>query len=202
MQLLKHRAEIMGHSQADKIATHQRIVDVAAKRFRELGIEGISIADLMKEAGLTVGGFYKHFSSREELVAVAFEHALRDSDPWEASIATAPRQAMRTYISETHRDTVATGCPISALANDMSRSTDETREIYTNRVRHILEQISKAVPAENSASKRSEAALIFSACVGSIALSRAASDPKLSKQILDGTLTKVLELLSTKRSRK
>jgi TetR/AcrR family transcriptional repressor of nem operon len=109
---------------------------------------------------------------------------------------------MRAYISETHRDAVATGCPIAALANDMSRGTDETRESYTNHVRRVLEQISKALPTEDGASKRSEAALIFSACVGSITLARAASDPKLSKQILDGVLTKVLELLSTKRNRK
>ena len=192
----------MGHSQADKLATHQRIVDIAAKRFRERGIDGISIADLMKEAGLTVGGFYKHFASRDELVAEAFEHALRDLSSWESAITTAPREAMRTYISETHRDAVTSGCPISALANDMSRSTAEARDIYTNHARRLLEQISKALPTEDSAGKRSEAALILSACVGSIALSRAISDPKLSKQILDGTLTQVLELLSTKRSRK
>lgn len=192
----------MGHSQANKIATHQRIVDIAAKRFRERGIDGISIADLMKEAGLTVGGFYKHFASRDELVTEAFEHALHDIDSWESAITTAPREALRTYISENHRDTVTTGCPISALANDISRSTDDAREIYTNRVRRILELISKALPAGDSANKRSEAALIYSACVGSIALSRATSDPKLSKQILDGALNEVLDLISTKHSRK
>lgn len=192
----------MGHSQADKLATHQRILDIAAKRFRERGIDGISIADLMKEAGLTVGGFYKHFASRDELVAAALVHALHDIAPWEAKLAATPRQAMRAYISETHRDAVATGCPISALANDVSRGTDETREIYTDHVRRLLDQIAKALPPEDSASKRSEAALILSACVGSIALSRAASDPILSKHILDGVLTKVLGLLSTKRSSK
>ncbi|MFD1561704.1 TetR/AcrR family transcriptional regulator [Paraburkholderia silviterrae] len=192
----------MGHSQADKIATHQRILDIAAKRFREHGIDGISIADLMKEAGLTVGGFYKHFASREELVAAAFQHALEDIASWEGTITMSPRQAMRTYISEAHRDAVANGCPIAALANDVSRSTDETREIYTNRVRRIMEQISKALPTEDSASKRSEAALIVSACIGAITLSRAISDPKLSKQVLDGTLAKVLDLLTTKRNRK
>jgi TetR/AcrR family transcriptional regulator, transcriptional repressor for nem operon len=191
----------MGHSQADKIATHQRILDIAARRFRERGIDGISIADLMKEAGLTVGGFYKHFNSRDELVAEAFKQALYDIAWWESSIATAPRQAMRNYISASHRDTVATGCPFAALVNDVSRSTDEVREIYTNRVKDVLEQIAKALPAEDSASRRSEAALILSACIGAITLSRAISDPKLSKQILDGTLNKVLDLLATKRSR-
>jgi TetR/AcrR family transcriptional repressor of nem operon len=192
----------MGHSQADKIATHQRIVDIAAKRFRERGLEGISIADLMKEAGLTVGGFYKHFTSREQLVTEAFEHALRDIDPWETAIATAPRQAMRTYISETHRDQPSSGCPLSALVNDVSRSTDETREIYTNHVKRVLDLIAKASPEGDTSAKRAEAFLILSACVGSVTLSRAVSDEKLSKQILDGVLGEVLDLLSPKRSRK
>ncbi|HXZ09353.1 MAG TPA: TetR/AcrR family transcriptional regulator [Paraburkholderia sp.] len=192
----------MGHSQADKIASHQRIVDIAARRFRERGIDGISIADLMKEAGLTVGGFYKHFASRDELVAEAFDHALHDNDAWETAVATAPRQAMRTYISEAHRDSVETGCPLATLANDISRSTDEARDIYTDNVKRVLDLISKSLPAEDGTNKRSEAALVLSACVGSVLLSRAVSDPKLSKQILDGALANVLDLFATKRSRK
>ena len=69
----------MGHSQAEKAATHQRIVDVAARRFRELGLDGIGVADVMKEAGMTVGGFYKHFESRDELVTEALGAAFKSS---------------------------------------------------------------------------------------------------------------------------
>ena len=192
----------MGHSQADKIATHQRIVDIAAKRFREHGLDGISIADLMKEAGLTVGGFYKHFESRDELVAEAFEHALRDIEPWEKAISTSPRQAMRNYLSEAHRDDVSSSCPVAALGNDMSRSTDGTREIYTNKVKRVFDVIAKASPAESAAEKRAQAFLVYSACIGALTLSRAVSDPKLSKQILDGVSSEVLELLSPKGNRK
>ncbi len=108
----------MGYSQAEKIATHQRIVDIAARRFREHGLDGVSIADLMRKAGLTVGGFYKHFALRDELVREAFEHALPDIEGWEASIPVAPKQAMRAYVSQSHRDNVEHGCPISALVND------------------------------------------------------------------------------------
>ncbi|SAL74955.1 TetR family transcriptional regulator [Caballeronia terrestris] len=192
----------MGYSQADKIATHQRIVEVAAKRFREHGIEGVSIADLMKEAGLTVGGFYKHFDSRDELVREAFEFALRDIEPWESAIPTAPRRAMRSYISESHRDNVATACPISALVNDMSRSTQQTRKVYSDRVEKIINLISKASPAQESAKKRAEAVLILSASVGALTLSRAVCDPKLSKQILEGALSEILEKLSAKRAKR
>jgi TetR/AcrR family transcriptional repressor of nem operon len=202
MVLLAIGINDMGHSQADKIATHQRIVDIAAKRFREQGLDGISIADLMKEAGLTVGGFYKHFTSRDELVAEALERALRDIEPWETAISTAPRQAMRTYLSETHRDDVSTGCAVASLGNDVSRSTDDARDIYTNQVKRVFDVLAKASLAEDGASKRAQAFLIYSACIGSITLSRAVSDPKLSKQILDGVLNEILELLSPKRGRK
>lgn len=192
----------MGHSQADKIATHQRIVDAAAKRFREQGLDGISIADLMKDAGLTVGGFYRHFASRDELIAEAFEHALRDVEPWEAAMVTSPRQAMRMYLSDSHRDEVSNSCPVSTLVNDMSRSTDDARAAYTNRVKRMAELIAKAIPTEDSADKRAEAHFVLSACVGAVALSRAVTDPKLSKQILDGVLSQILELLSPKRAAK
>lgn len=202
MALLAIGIRDMGHSQADKIATHQRIVDIAAKRFREHGLDGISIADLMKEAGLTVGGFYKHFASRDELVTEAFEYALRDMEFWEAAIPTSPKQAMRSYISETHRDEISSSCPISALVNDMSRSTDDTRDAYTDRVKRLADLIAKALPTEDSAAKRAEAFLILSACVGSLSLSRAVSDPKLSKQILDNVLNQILDLFSSKRKAK
>jgi TetR/AcrR family transcriptional repressor of nem operon len=73
----------MGYSKNDKAQTHTRIVKVAAKRFRERGLEGIGVADVMKEAGVTVGGFYKHFGSRDELVVEALATAFKDLDVWE-----------------------------------------------------------------------------------------------------------------------
>src|SRR5260370_32853972 len=73
----------LGYSKSDKAETHARIVSVAAKRFRELGLEGIGVADVMKEAGVTVGGFYKHFDSRDELVVEALATAFQDLDRWE-----------------------------------------------------------------------------------------------------------------------
>ena len=77
----------MGHSKRDKQTTHERIVRVAAKRFRERGLEGIGVADVMKEAGVTVGGFYKHFGSRDELVVEALATAFKDLDVWEEHTA-------------------------------------------------------------------------------------------------------------------
>jgi TetR/AcrR family transcriptional regulator, transcriptional repressor for nem operon len=191
----------VGHSQADKIATHQRIVDIAAKRFRELGLDGISVADIMKEAGLTVGGFYKHFRSRDELVAEAISVALKDIEHWQVAIATSPRQAVRGYLSEAHRDELSTSCPLSALVNDTSRSTDAARDVYTAGVKRVLDLLEKSFPGDEAASNRPQALLVASACVGALTMSRAVSDPKLSKQILDGVVSQLLELYSSKRAR-
>jgi TetR/AcrR family transcriptional regulator, transcriptional repressor for nem operon len=192
----------MGRSQAYKLATHQLIVEVASMRFRELGLDGISISDIMQEAGLTVGGFYKHFESKDSLVSEALVAAFRDIDPVQTAIAAAPKEGMRMYISETHRDNPGSGCPMAALGNDMARATDEARDRYTERVLQFVDAISKSLPTDDSPSRRAEAYLILSAAVGSVILSRAVQDPKLSKQILEGVLEQVLIFFSSKRGRK
>src|SRR6202047_3965285 len=96
----------MGYSKSDKAETHTLIVKVAAKRFRELGLEGIGVADVMKEAGVTVGGFYKHFDSRDELVVEALATAFQDLDRWEERTDTLTK-FLESYLSEEHRDSSA-----------------------------------------------------------------------------------------------
>src|SRR5438477_11799904 len=113
----------MGHSKAQKTRTHKRIVSIASKRFREKGLAGFGIADLMKGAGLTVGGFYKHFDSRDDLVAEALRAAF---GPWKKQSLAAEaggspltyENLVDSYLSEAHRDHPGTGCPPSALACD------------------------------------------------------------------------------------
>jgi AcrR family transcriptional regulator len=104
----------IGYSKSDKAETHARIVKVAAKRFRELGLEGIGVADVMKEAGVTVGGFYKHFHSRDELVVEALATAFLDLDRWEEHTETLTK-ALENYLSEEHRDAPGSGCALGAL---------------------------------------------------------------------------------------
>src|SRR5580704_16258233 len=98
----------MGHSQADKAESHDRIVQVAAARFREAGVDGVGVADLMKDAGLTHGGFYRHFESRDELVAEAIERALADGGRVVEAIATSKQASWARlvdgYLSAAHRD--------------------------------------------------------------------------------------------------
>src|ERR1700724_4543993 len=110
----------MGYSKAQKARTHKRIVSIASKRFREKGLAGFGIAELMKEVGLTVGGFYKHFDSRDDLVAEALRSAFgtwrRQSDA--AAHGGPPltyAKLVDDYLNETHRDHPGSGCPIGAL---------------------------------------------------------------------------------------
>src|SRR6202045_2089452 len=123
----------MSYSKRDKAETHTRIVSVAAKRFRELGLEGIGVADVMKEAGVTVGGFYKHFESRDELVVEALATAFKDLDVWEEHAEGLP-QLLQNYLTEAHRGAPGTGCAMGALLGDMTRGSKSARTVYTARV--------------------------------------------------------------------
>jgi len=177
----------MGHSQTQKTKNHERIVRIAAKRLREKGLEGVGIADLMKEIGLTVGGFYKHFDSRDNLVAEALRSAFgtwrRQAD---AAASGGPPMAyaklVDNYLSEAHRDHPGTGCAISALVGEIARSSKRARALLTEEIRHNLRLIADLILSKDEA--RSTAILTLSALVGAIELARAVSDEELSCEIL------------------
>ena len=180
----------MGHSKAEKANTHQRIIAIASKRLREDGLAGVGIADLMKDAGLTVGGFYKHFDSREDLVAQAVGAALGvakrysgDSESGNAPITYA--KLIDNYLSEAHRDSPGTGCAISALGAEIARKGDRTRTLASEEIRNNLEWIAGLLDGNDRRAARSKAILTFSALVGAIVLARNESDEKLSREILN-----------------
>lgn len=187
----------MGHSQAEKAATHQRIVEVAARRFRELGLDGIGVADVMKDAGLTVGGFYKHFDSRDDLVVQALAASFVDVDGWEFRAKASLRKAIRQYLSEGHRDNLDTSCPLSSLMSDVGRSSDEARDVYTARLKKIFDLVETLLPPQILEERRPKVLFLFSACVGAMGLARAVSDPKLSKQILNNVADELIALFPT-----
>ncbi|WP_454741278.1 TetR/AcrR family transcriptional regulator [Cupriavidus necator] len=175
----------MGHSQTQKQETHERIVQLAAQRFRELGLEGLSIANLMKEVGLTHGGFYKHFESRDHLVAEALATALESSNSQARTGKTATFQALvAAYLSKRHRDSPGTGCAIGALVNDMGRAGEEARALYTAQVRKSLSRIGQRLSATDDSGHDAEAIVALSAMVGALGLARAVDDPALSGKIL------------------
>src|SRR5712675_3272794 len=184
----------MGYSKKDKAETHTRIVNVAARRFRERGLEGIGVADVMKEACVTLGGFYKHFGSRDELVVEALATAFKDLDVWEEHT---PDMAnlLQNYLTEAHRDAPGTGCAMGALLGDMTRGGKSARALYTARVKRSLALSSTLLPSSPHADKRGRALLILSALLGAINLSRAVSDPNLSREILQGVREELIGLV-------
>jgi TetR/AcrR family transcriptional repressor of nem operon len=189
----------MRHSKAEKAKTHKRIVAIASKRFREKGLAGIGIADLMKEAGLTVGGFYKHFKSRDELVAEAVGSAL---GVWKHQVDAAAAAAggppvtyqslIDDYLSEAHRNHPGTGCPVSALAGDIARSDKRTRAVVTRQIRDNIALVATLIRNTNQNeqgekdknTQRAQAVLTYCALVGAMGVARAVSDEQLSREIL------------------
>jgi TetR/AcrR family transcriptional repressor of nem operon len=190
----------MGSSQAEKAESHQRIVEIAARRFRELGLEGISVADIMKEAGMTVGGFYKHFTSRDDLVVEAIAAACDEMDRSVLTAQPTLKKSIQTYLSEEHRDNVIGGCPLSALVNDAARSTEGAREVYTERLENSLALLESQMPEGTEGNRRAKAMLIYSAYVGALGLSRAVADPKLSRQILNSVSAELIALFPVKKA--
>jgi len=180
----------MGYSKAQKAKTHERIVKLASKRFREVGLAGIGIAELMKEAGLTVGGFYKHFDSRDDLVAEAVSSAFGG---WKRRVEAAKsggapvsyEKLIDEYLNEAHRDNPGTGCAFSALAPEIARSDKRTRALTSEQVRNDIQLIATLLPGRDKRTARSRAILIFSALVGAMSLARAVSNEALSREILE-----------------
>ena len=179
----------MGHSKADKADSHDRIVRTAAARYRENGVDGIGVADLMKDAGLTHGGFYRHFASRDELVLEAIERALHDGGQRVTGALASSKQPSLTilvdaYLSAAHRDNLATSCAVATLAGDVARSNERVRGAYTQQVSAYLELLAKLISADKRRSKRTKAIAALSALVGAVSIARAVNDEKLSREIL------------------
>jgi len=176
-----------------KTHTHAKILEVAARRFRELGLDGIGVADVMKQAGVTAGAFYKHFKSRDELVVEALGTAFKDLDAWEEHAETLA-QVLENYLTEAHRDNPGAGCAMGALLGDMSRASKSARTVYTARVKRSLVFTAGLLPSEENTDKRGRALLILSGLLGAINLSRAVSDPILSREILDQVRQQLVDL--------
>ena len=179
--------------QRTKTDTHARILKVAAKRFRELGLDGIGVADVMNQAGVTVGAFYKHFKSRDELVVEALGTAFKDLDAWEKH-AESLAQLLENYLTEYHRDNPGAGCAMGALLGDMSRASKSAKTVYTTRVKHSLAVTAGLLPSEQSADQRGRALLILASLLGALNLSRAVSDPSLSREILEQVRRQLVDL--------
>jgi TetR/AcrR family transcriptional regulator, transcriptional repressor for nem operon len=155
----------------------------------------------MKEAGLTVGGFYKHFNSRDDLVAEAVGSALgRWKRQMDAAVSGGPPVTydalVDSYLSEAHRDHPGTGCPVGALAEDIARSGKQARALVTRQIHGDIELLATLIRDTNEKNKgaaRSRAILTYCALVGAIAVARAVSDEQLSREILKTVAVRLKE---------
>lgn len=161
----------------------RRILDVASRLFREKGFDAVSVSEVMKAAGLTHGGFYGHFSSKDDLVAETLAHVLA-ADPGEDGEF---RHYLDAYLSPRHRDNPALGCPTAGLAAAIRHQTLPARSAMTEGLRSQIARIEKALPESDPADRRRTAIGIWAAMVGSIILARAIDDPVLSDEILEQT---------------
>ena len=181
-------SERMGHSRANKRKHHEQIVGVAASRFREDGVDRVGVAELMHDAGLTHGGFYRHFQSRDELVAEAVERALHDGGQAMAAVAESPDDPLAAvidaYLSVAHRDGLRTSCAVTTLAADVARSNPRARAAYTSQVGVYIEMLVRLLPPGPSDQKRATAITALSTLVGAVSMARAVNDEALSQEIL------------------
>jgi TetR/AcrR family transcriptional regulator, transcriptional repressor for nem operon len=185
-------------SREQAAANRERIVDAAAQLFRERGFEGIGVADLMKEAGLTHGGFYGHFASKEDLIAEASARALTTSlGLWDEVAERAPDDPLsaiaEVYLSTEHRDDPGAGCLLAALGPDLSRQGHAVRRAVTDHVRSVVELVTKVLPGKSKAARRRKAIGTFATFVGALVMARAVDDRALSKEILDAARATVTD---------
>ena len=177
-----------------KEATHERIVETAARAIRRSGYDGTSVADLMKEAGLTHGGFYAHFASREAMLAEAADRAGAEAVATSARIAASvpPEQALqsllRAYLSKEHMKSPEMGCPVASLGSEMPRQAPEVRRAATRRIKEMIDVVARQLPDWGQPGAHEHALVTVATMVGALVMARAVDDPKLSDALLKAAL--------------
>ncbi|WP_440639702.1 TetR/AcrR family transcriptional regulator [Bradyrhizobium sp. PUT101] len=189
----------MRYSREHKQETHDRIVKKASVRLREKGAHGIGVADLMKEAGLTHGGFYAHFDSREALVIEAFGYAMdRSMEHWRkltGEAAPEKRLALiaESYLSTLHRDNPGHGCSIPALGAEIARESPKTRKAFAGKLDQMIEMMTDYIPNMPRKAARRQAIATLATMVGTMLLARTAGSNELSDEVLKAGRDRALD---------
>jgi TetR/AcrR family transcriptional repressor of nem operon len=174
-----------------KARTREKIVKAACRCFREKGLKGISVADLMEATGLTHGGFYSHFASKDTLVAEAVTKMLQQSQQYLEQWGKAPPGKrpldviVDNYLSKLHRDNPASGCPLPILGAEVARGSDEARAALTAKVKDIVAVLDEFASGSQPQDRQGVAIGILSGIVGAMVLARAVDDQSYSDQILE-----------------
>jgi TetR/AcrR family transcriptional repressor of nem operon len=188
----------MRYTKDHKQATRQRILDAAGRRFKQDGIDGAGVAAVMSDAGLTNGAFYGHFASKEDLVANVLAEQLRvqrqsfDAQPPDRAGLEA---FIRAYLSPQHRDQQADGCPSAALLDEIARRPADTRQVFTDELLGIADDIAARLDPTNPDAARTDALTLFAMMIGTLQLARALTDRRLSDQLLTLGVDAAMKLL-------
>jgi TetR/AcrR family transcriptional repressor of nem operon len=180
----------MRRSREDTVETRRRIVEAASRLFRAKGIASVSVADVMGALGLTVGGFYRHFESKEALVAEAIEAASLETTkrhehaPPGASREEHASAILDAYLSPQHRAHAERGCPVAALCSEIGHEAKPTREAFSKALERLIAAVDELAP-RGHARRRKEVLRTAASMVGAVALSRATTDEALAKELLD-----------------
>jgi TetR/AcrR family transcriptional regulator, transcriptional repressor for nem operon len=180
----------MRYSKEHKLETHTRIVKKASVRLREKGAHGVGVADLMKEAGLTHGGFYAHFDSREALVIEAFAYAMdRGTAHWrKLAEQTPPEKRLATivgsYLAPAHRDDPGRGCAIPTLGAEIARASPKTRKAFAAKLEQMIDMFAEQIPGVPRKAARKQAMATIATMMGTLVLARVAGTGDFSDEIL------------------
>ena len=188
----------MRYPKDQKQATRQRILEAAGRRFKQDGIDGAGVAAVMSDAGLTNGAFYAHFKSKEDLVANVLADQLRTQRQGFDGLPSdrAGLEAMvRLYLSPQHRDQCADGCPSAALLDEIARRPAATRQVFTDELMGVIEDIASRLDPTDAEAARTDALTVFGLMVGTLQLARALTDRDLSDQLLARGVETALKLL-------
>jgi TetR/AcrR family transcriptional repressor of nem operon len=189
----------MRYSREHKLETHARIVKKASVRLREKGAHGIGVADLMKEAGLTHGGFYAHFDSREALLIEAFAYAMdRGRERWRKLAEQVPpnkRLAMiaDAYLAPIHRDDPGQGCAVPTLGAEIARESPKTRKAFAGKLEQMIDMVAEQIPDVPRKATRKQAMAAVATMMGTIVLARIAGNGEFSDEILGAGREAVLD---------
>ena len=177
-------------SRAQAEANRETVINVASRLFREHGFDGIGLKDLMKGAGLTQGGFYKQFESKDDLSALASRRALESATRRWSSVAASSADPIQgiidLYLSACHRGEIGDGCPLVALGSDAARQSEDVRKPFEDGIKAHLQVLSELLPATDSRETRTQKAEVMLALmVGAVTLSRIVTDETLAERLLE-----------------
>lgn len=193
----------MRYTKEHKQETKQRIIATAGRRLKRDGIDGSGVATLMKDAGLTNGTFYAYFTSKDELVATTVADQMRAQHENIVAQAAPGRpgleQMIRWYFSTEQRDSIEDGCPNAALLDEIGRSTDTTRQAYTDGALVLIDGFAARLAPHDPPSARLKSLSLLGMLAGTLQLSRALTDQQLADQLLEQGIRNALALLDAEQ---